>query len=105
MSCRCIGAFRKQDWEKKHLVNKRSKKHIGLTTFKGSQAEEEYEAALAARRAEMEAELLRKDLEQLQLLGQHSRPQSADSLPSLPSLPEDPLPSAAGKNPGAQCVV
>ena len=61
---------------------------------RGVQAEEEYEAALAARRAEMEAELLRKDLEQLQLLSEQSRPESAAS---LPSLSEDQMPSTEGE--------
>ena len=58
------------------------------------QAEEDYEAALAARRAEMEAELLRKDLEQLQLLSEHARP---ESIASLPSESEEILPSTEGK--------
>ena len=42
----------------------------------------------------MEAELLRKDLEQLQLLSEQSRPESAAS---LPSLSEGQMPSTEGE--------
>ena len=56
------------------------------------QVEDEYEAALAARRAEMEAEQLRKDLEQLSILGEVSDP-TTSSVPSLAA--EEPLADSA----------
>ena len=63
-------------------------------TLAHRQVEEEYEAALAARRAEMEAELLRKDLEQLNMLGEVSDP-TTSSVPSVAA--EEPLADSAAQ--------